>query len=189
MPGLLTGVTGLITAVAGLITVLNTAGIIGGRSTVSLPNSPTSPAKVAVPQTGSMSISEIASDDCLLAYFQGIQEDRVFELEEGTLDFMLIGSEGTKMGTIGLKLTDNQQKVGALRFAFFLNGGIFKVESVVDSSCRPVEEYFVEGLPGEKRRMQNWDSLRIVFGSQTYVLRLGFDGGDLEVNRFVKFTP
>jgi len=189
IPGILTGVAAIITAIGGLVAALYTAGIIGGRSTSPneiRPSNTASGPQATTPLTSRT--PAIPSGDCLSEYFRGIREDRVFALEEGTSNFTVIGREQTKEDPIGLRLTDNRQTVGALRFSFFLNGEIFKIESIVDATCGQVKEYSIEGRPGEKRTLQNWDTLQITFGSRTYALRLEFSGGSLGVNKFVRFV-
>lgn len=193
VPGIITAVTGLITAIGGLITVLYSAGIIGG-ATMSPPpsNGPRSVDTVsgsgASPSLTTSPPSAVTSDGCLREYFQGIPPNRIFVLEEGTRDVRLVGREQTKEAPVGLRLMDSRQLVGAFRFSFFLNGEIFKIESVIDHSCRPIEDYSVEGRPGEKRVLQNWDVLRVKIGSQSYALELGYSEGEISGD-FVKFVP
>jgi len=193
IPGIVAEVTALITAVGGIITILYATGIIGVRSTPSNPppGETLSPDRVSVsrpPLPLPTNTSATTPDDCLLGYFQGIRKDNVFALEEGASAHVLIGREKTKEDPTGIQLSDDRQIVGAIRLSYVHSGEIFKIESVVDSSCRQVHAYTVEGRPGEKRLLQNWDTIHTRLGSRTYALRLGVGGGELSVT-FVRFVP
>lgn len=126
--------------------------------------------------------------ECLEKYFVDTQPDRVIALEEGVQDAVLIRRDQEKDEAIGVKFTENSAPIGALQFRFFSAGSIFKILSAVDASCNTVEEYAVEGRPGEKRTLQNWDTLNIQFGGQGYAFSPDFSQGVISAD-FVRTTP
>ena len=83
----------------------------------------------------------IDSEDYFEQHFHGIQKDRVATLEEGAEGVQLIGPHQSKDEAIAIKFTENNQPIGAIKFYFYSNNNMFKVETVVDSKCQPIEEY------------------------------------------------
>ncbi len=129
------------------------------------------------------------SEDCFEQYFHGIPKDRVATLEEGAEDVQLIGPHQSKDEVIAIKFTENNQPIGAIKFYFYSNNNMFKVETVVDSKCQPIEEYSNVARGGDKHVLQNWDSLQIRFGDHTYALRLGYDTGIIDALYFRRVSP
>ena len=127
------------------------------------------------------------SDDCF-EYFQGMPKDRVKTLEEGAQDVQLIGPHQSKDEAIAIKFTENNQPIGAIKFYFYSNNNMFKVETVVDSNCQPIEEYSNIDRGGDKHVLQNWDTLQIRFEDSTYELCLGYDAGMIDTN-FRRVSP
>lgn len=117
--------------------------------------------------------SSTGKTGCLRRYFEGIPEDRIAAVEAGTVDLDVIAADQTKAGSVGLRLTNNNRPIGATRFAFFPAGEIFKIESIVDERCETVEEYSNTSRGGDKRVLQNYDTLRLGLGGAYYDLRLG----------------
>ncbi len=130
----------------------------------------------------------IPSDDCFEQYFHDIPEDRVLSLEEGAREEILIRPEQPKNETIGVRFTENGEPIGALTFKFFSSGAIFKIVTLIDTTCLQVEHTNAD-RPGE-RALQNWDTMHIRFGDQTYALRLGYntDSGEIEALHFRKIS-
>lgn len=124
--------------------------------------------------------------NCLEHYLQDMPKDRVATLEEGVGSTDLIGPQQSSDGMIAIKFTENAAPVGAIKFRFFSNGEIFKVESIVDESCQAIEEYSNSSRGGDKRVLQNWDTLKMNLGGDLYFLRLGYDAGIIGVNYFKK---
>lgn len=128
------------------------------------------------------------SMDCFEQQFSDILKDRVATLEEGSLDQQLIGPHQSLEGPIAINFTENGQSIGAIKFSFYSNGDIFKIETVFDSNCQPIEEYKNASRGGDKRVLQNWDSLEIRFGDQTYSLTFGYSEGIIDAG-FNKISP
>lgn len=126
--------------------------------------------------------------DCFNEYFRGIPEDRVMTLEGGAEGVQLIGPHQSKDEVIAIKFTENNQPIGAIKFSFYSNNDMFKVETVVDSKCQPIEEYLNADRDGDKHVLQNWDTLEIRFGDHTYALRLGYSAGIISTN-FIRISP
>ena len=75
-------------------------------------------------------------------------------------------------------LTDSGKEVGAVVLRYFKDGEVFKVERVVEPGCAAVEQYVNQDREGgDKRVLQNWDTLRARLGGRDYYLRVG-DQGD-----------
>lgn len=93
----------------------------------------------------------------------------------------LIGRVSPKTGPIGLALTDSGHAIASLPFSFFPDGEIFKLTWVLDSSCRPVG-YWIEVRPGEKRVLQNWDTILFPEISKAHAVRLSYTEDEIAVN-------
>ncbi len=190
LPGVLTAVATILTSIGGLIVALHTVGVIGDE-TKRPPTNVSSRAPTTFGQTSEtnppMSV-EATATGCLEQYFQGIARDRIVSLEAGAQDFELIGPDQAKDEPIGIQFTDYGQTVGAIIFRFFSNGQVFKVDSVVDTSCSNIEDYSNTTRGGDKNTLQNADTLQMRLGNNDYQLRLEYNGS-IMVNKFRSFTP
>lgn len=72
-------------------------------------------------------------------------------------------------------MTQNRDPVLALRVNYFEDGEIFKIESMIDDSCKTLRNWTIEGRPDE-RTLQNWDTVIVRTADSTYRVRLGYDG-------------
>jgi hypothetical protein len=128
---------------------------------------------------GSRSETRAAATDatatgCLERYFEGIPATRLDTLEEGVHDYDAIRANEPKAGPLGLTLTELARPIGAVRIVFLPANAIFKVESVVDAACRPVEDFANESRPGnDKHTLQNFDAMRLHLGDRWYTLGVG----------------
>lgn len=161
LPGILTGVAAVIAAVATLAALF-----VGNEGTESqAPRASAPSASKAGPSPGGGS--------CFGRYFDAIPRDRIAPVEAGTTAFDVIGANQPKAGTVGLRLTNNGRSIGGVRFAFFPTNEIFKIESVVDERCRPIEEYSnTTNRGGDPHVLQNADAVRFGLGGAFYDLTL-----------------
>jgi len=141
------------------------------------------PLKFDIWNGGSESNGQTSSDsgDCF-EYFHGIPKDRVTTLEGGAQGVQLIGPHQSKDEAIAIKFTEDNRSVGAIKFDFYSNNNMFKVETVVDSKCQIIEDYSNIARGGDKHVLQNWDTLQIRFEDSTYELRLGYYAGMINAN-------
>lgn len=72
------------------------------------------------------------SPSCFGRHFEGIPADRVGMLEEGAYDSPFLRQDQPLDQPAGLGFTVAGKSVGALRFQYFPDGDLFKVEGVVD---------------------------------------------------------
>jgi hypothetical protein len=111
---------------------------------------------------------------CFGDYFEGIPAGRVFTLEDGVRERDVIGTTEPKTGAFGLALNVDGRPIGALRMRFFPDNGLFRIESVVDAVCRPVEDFGNLNQPGtDKHALPNFNELGLRLGSRSYVLHAG----------------
>jgi hypothetical protein len=129
-PGILTGVAAVITAVATL------GALFVGRSGDGT-EAPT-PGAAPTQPTGA---TAAGAGGCFGEYFKGIPQDRVGSVEAGAQAYDVITETQPKAGTIGMTFTNNARPIGAIRFAFFPANRFFKIESIVDAQCKPIEDY------------------------------------------------
>jgi len=114
------------------------------------------------------------SGGCFGDYFGGIPAGRVFTLEDGVQDRDVIGTTEPKTGPFGLRLSVDGRPIGALRMRFFADNGLFRIESVVDAACRPVEDFGNLNQPGtDKHALPNFNELGLRLGGRSYVLKAG----------------
>src|SRR6266542_560165 len=177
LPGILTGIAALITLIAVLY--------ITGRDTdsKSVAHMPTpQPTSILPPSPGPSPAP--TSEDCFIQYFSGIPKARVAIMELGTREFRLIRLDQPKDRVIGVRFTDYNRTIGAIRFYFFPANKIFKVETLVDSKCQEIEEYSNANRGGDKRVLQNYDALQMRLGDDEYSFYVAYGEGEI----FASFT-
>ncbi|NIR52379.1 hypothetical protein GWO43_27455 [candidate division KSB1 bacterium] len=126
---------------------------------------------------------------CFDAYLDTIPSERIQTLESGTADFDIIGPQQSKDEKIAIIFSELNRPIGAIKFSFILNNKIFKIESIVDAQCGPIENYSNTSRGGDKHVLQNWDTVEMQIGDSRYELRLGYDGGIISANYFRKVSP
>jgi len=124
-------------------------------------------------------------EECLNALFSGIASDRIVMVESGTADKDLLSPQQTKRDPAGIVLLELGQPVVALSYFFFEDDELFKIGSLVDGACQPVE-YANGSRGGDRNVLQNWDTLEVTSGPNVYALRFGYSGGvvDLGTSKF-----
>jgi hypothetical protein len=161
LPGILTGVAALITAIATLA-ALNVGDGGSGQTSAGRP-APSQPTASPRP----------SGDGCFGRYFAGIPSDRIAPVETGTADFDVITADQPKAGTIGLKFTNSNDPLGAMRIAFFPANSLFKIESIVDDRCTRIGDYSNVARGGDRNVLQNSDTVRFRIDGRYYDLRIG----------------
>jgi hypothetical protein len=144
LPGVLTGIAAVITAVVTLAALFR-----GGDDSGS---DETRDAEAATTVPGP------AGDGCFSEYFKGIPAYRLGTVEAGAYDDVLTSTE-PKAGPLGMTFTDFGRLIGGIRFAFFPANTFFRIESIVDASCNPID--YENPLGSDK---QSWrDSSDVTF--------------------------
>ena len=143
------------------------------------------------PSTGSLSRdgetgSALGTESCFGTFFEDLVTSRITNLEAGVSDIVVIGMQQSKNDTFGLLLTEGNAPIGALKVNFFSNGDIFKIEALVDHTCAPIT-YANVADPGEIV-LQNWDTIEFQLQGSSYLLRLGFDGGEITAGHFTRIV-
>ena len=121
-------------------------------------------------------------NDCswVAAWRSAVPRDRVHTLEVGMRDLEVIGSHQPLDQPFVLVLTENGQRIGALRIRLYPStssaGALFKIEEAVDGVCAAVQEMRNESRGGNPRELQNWDTVRLTLGAHQYDLRIGGEG-------------
>jgi hypothetical protein len=73
------------------------------------------------------------------------------------------------------------EPVLAITYIYFEEDSLFKIGSVVDAACQPLE--FANASRGGAREvLENWDSLAVSVGNEVYNLRFGYSGGIVELD-------
>lgn len=113
---------------------------------------------------------DIGPGNCLERGFAGVNPIEVGSGIQPLREF--------KDGVIKIKLTDNQQPVGALRLKFYPVGEYFEIEQVFDSGCNVVEDLFnlsrQTHIDIKKDKVPNNDYVQVPLGGRNYSLRLMF---------------
>jgi hypothetical protein len=167
VPGILTGIAAIITAIGGLTAVLYNTGVFDRKTSPMPTNNNSAP-------NGSNKAS-----GCFERLFSDIAKDRVSVLEAGAVDVQIVGPQQSKNEIAGIKFTQSNQQIGAMRIRFIASNNMFKVEQIVNSECQEVEasKYRNISRGGDNRVLQNWDELEIELGAHRYVVRLGYGSG------------
>jgi hypothetical protein len=175
LPGILTGVAGVIAAVATL------GALFVGDDRAESPRPSAAAPTDQTPETG---IGDMA---CFGQYFNGIARDRVRSVEVGAKAVDVIEENQPKAGTIGIRFTNNARTIGAIRFAHFPENALFKIESIVDERCKPIEDY--ENLEGgDKHAWQDSSTVRLTLDGRFYDLNASGRGSVIRVS-FLSVVP
>jgi hypothetical protein len=129
-----------------------------------------------------------AASECLQTYFLPVPQDRIATLEVGAKDRPIIEPHQPQDQTVAIRLEQDGRLIGGLKVRFYPNNALFKIESVVDSSCRPIEDYANATRGGDKHILQNWDDLQVRLGSSTYTVSVDYGSGRIDAD-FVRVTP
>ena len=180
-------------ASAAIGTALLIIGLITSLKTVTVSSSTApSPAPVVTSSASSSpsiqpttSSSSPESSSCLQQFFQGIPRDRVATIESGAQAVNVIHSDQPSDQPVAFLLEDNGTPVSAIKFRFYPSNQLFKIQSVVDAQCHPVEDYRNASRDGDKHLLQNWDSWKLQLGTSAYTIGFGYgsDSIELSVNR------
>lgn len=133
------------------------------------------------------SASGSGDDACFGQYFKGIPGDRVGTVEAGAQAYDVITESQTKMGTIGMTFTSNGRPIGAIRFAFFPENRLFKIESIVDARCRAIEDY-ESRTGGDKHVWEDSSAVRLRLDGRFYDLTANGAGSVIRI-AFVPVVP
>lgn len=174
--------------IVALITLLGTLGTALFNSPIILewirnkPDPTTSPVQVQ-PTSSSSNQMPVASvppvsggdADCLTEYFADIGPTKQIKIEVGSLshDYYVLSEDLAKedfIGPLGIQLTQNAKMIAALSFIFFPDSRIFKITSLVDSSCQAITEYS-NGRGGDQDTLQDSDSLTFDLVEGSFTLR------------------
>jgi len=128
------------------------------------------------------------AEGCLQEYVRSIPKDRISYVEAGTKDHQVIGPHQSKDRPVAILFTENRQPLGAIKFQFYSGNNIFKIDSVIDSGCQPIEDYANATRGGDKNVLQNWDVLQVRFGNAEYSASLEFDDGKIDTD-FIRISP
>jgi|SRR6266508_2961880 len=132
--------------------------------------------------------SRSESADCIAAFLNDVPKDRVATLEAGAKDLQIIAPQQAKDQPIAVKLEENSKLVGAVKFQFYSNGSMFKIHSIVNSHCQPLEDFANVSRGGDKHVLQNYDDLQIQFGNATYMVSYEYGAGKIDVD-FARISP
>ena len=131
------------------------------------------PVAAPIPSPAPATAPQAVFPACFEGYFGGIADARVTTLEPGTNDFDLPTVDLTQSEPIGFMFTRDEQPLGAMRFRFVKANQFFRIEGIVDSRCEKIEGYVNASRGGDKNVLQQWDTLQLTLGNQSYALGMG----------------
>jgi len=130
-------------------------------------------------------ISVVASGDekCLTQYFADIDPAKLVSVEVGSYNQVVhLSSDELAskqfVGPFGVKVTQNGNFIGAFSFLFFPNGQLFKLTSIVDSSCQPISEYSSTSNSGDPNAIGNSGNLLFQLAEARFDMDFQFSGTD-----------
>lgn len=130
-----------------------------------------------------------SANSCFDQFLSNIPAERQHSLEVGTHDKTILAANQIKTTPIALLFTENRETIGAMTFNVFPEDDLFKVDTIIDAQCQPITQFENASRGGNKAVLQNWDTLKMSVNTQSYVLRLGYSEGNVEVNSFSSLTP
>jgi hypothetical protein len=143
----------------------------GNPSTSTGPRLPTS-TRSGLTTTPSVTPTSAVSN-CTGAYFSGIPQDRIARIEAGPTAFDVLGSHQPKEVPVGLELTVSGGRIGGMRFQWVAATRVFKIQSVVDAGCVPVDNFSNPARPGARpSEVPDCQGLEIPLAGARYRLRL-----------------
>ncbi len=177
MPGVLTAIAAVITAIGGLIAALNAAGLIGAGATTSVASASSTSSEVSstAAETFSSTEQSVNLSGRFAQYFQGLNTNRVIDLESGA-NFRILGVSQSENELFGIRFTENAEPIGGIRFRFFPSSQIFKVETVVNTDCQVIQDYSNTIAGRDKNALGNFDALELHLANRDYAFRLGYSG-------------
>ena len=187
LPGILTGAAGLITALAGAAAL-----ILNDKSPDPQPDNP--PAHVEQPAGNSAGAPAApptnpaagAARDapCYAAHLKSIPGDHRKSVNVGTSDVVLVPNTQSKSGVFAVRMNEGNQPIGVVLLTVSTSDETFHIDSVVNARCESVADVANATRAGGEPVLVNWDELRIRMGGNTYLMRLGYSGGEVSVNYF-----
>jgi len=182
--------TEVIIALIGLVGVLGAALIANWdkmpwirNSNSDLNGNLASPSVSALPQpTGANVVG------CITSFLEGVSQDRLTTLEAGAKDVQVIAPQEAKDQPVAVKLEENRHLVGIIKFQFYSTGSIFKIDSIIDSECRPVNDFNNASRGGDKHVLQNYDDLQVQFGNAAYTVTFAYGAGRIGAT-FARISP
>ena len=175
--------TEVIIAMIGLIGVLGAA-VIANWDKIFRPKPPDGPTNSNIAPVNKSTPQPSISDPqaCLTTFLQNVPNDRIITLENGTYDQQIIGPHQSKDQAIALRLEENRELVGVIKLQFYSLNAMFKIVSIIDFECQPVESFENRSRGGDKHVLQNYDKFEIRFKKGVYALRFGYDAGRINAN-------
>jgi hypothetical protein len=86
-----------------------------------------------------------------------------------------------------MTFTNNARPIGAIRFAFFPANRFFKIESIVDAQCKPIEDHRnLQG--GDKHVAGDSSTVRLRIDGRYYGLNASGGGSVIRIS-FVSVVP
>lgn len=123
------------------------------------------------------------AENCFAEIFSGIATDRIEQVEIGKVSEEVIGAHQTKKDPAGIIVTELGQPAAALTFLLIEDDALFKIGSVVDASCQPLE-FTNASRGGARDALQNYDTLEVITGSGKYSLRFSYGEGSVSLDTF-----
>lgn len=178
------------TIIVALIALIGTLGTALFNSPVILEwirnkPAPTSSSQALLPTNSSESLPAPSltegNGDCLTQFFADIDLARQISIEVGVIDqaYPILSEDLSKkdfIGPIGIKLTQNGRMIAALSFVFFNDSHLFKITSIVDSTCQAITKYSNVDRGGDRNAIQDSDTLKVELIQGSYSLRFIYYG-------------
>ena len=116
------------------------------------------------------------NDTCINQY------DNISFIELGSKDIRV----ESKLQKATLVLRENNKQIALVLLNALADNKMFKIDSVIDSSCEKISTYFNHSVGGDKQTLNDWETLGLSTDGNTYFLRLGYVDGLIEINKFYK---
>jgi hypothetical protein len=125
-------------------------------------------------------VNETKAGNCLSRGFTSLPGGRVRHIESGAAGFEVLTASEPKDQPVAVVIEERRQPVGAIEFEFFAGARIFKISRVVGADCQPIETFINAARGGDKHVLQDWDTVEMTLGADTYALRLGYADGSIQ---------
>lgn len=139
-------------------------------------------------EAGATTAQNATADTGAEACFRDTPEQEQRTVEVGTRDFELVRPDQPKGEPVWIVFTDLEEPIGGLRFRFLESNTLFRILSVVEADCSPVEPVENVSRGGDPHFLENWDVVRLQFKDAFYDLRIGADS-DIELSYFQRVEP
>ena len=107
-----------------------------------------------------------------------IRNNKINYIELGS-KYLRIELDNKKQVTLGIR--ENSNLLATVVLNIFSENKMLKIDSITDSNCNKISNFFNDSVGGNKYILNNWETLGININENKYFVRLGYVENSIEV--------